>query len=95
MSNGFATTVSIIIRCTFSIILNPSPENTRSSLYDAGLPGPSLEVDYEFAQAKKNHPDKKYSYLEVQAKCMPAPPITDESARGFSPTNAEIESRNG
>jgi hypothetical protein len=36
------------------------------------------QVSEEFARAQKDHPDKKYSYVEVQAKLLPAPGITDE-----------------
>jgi hypothetical protein len=36
------------------------------------------QVNEEYARATKEHPDKKYSYVEVQAKLLPAPGITDE-----------------
>jgi hypothetical protein len=36
------------------------------------------QVNEEYARAKKDHPDKEYSYVEVQAKLLPAPGITDE-----------------
>jgi len=36
------------------------------------------QVGEEYARASKEHPHKKYSYVEVQAKLLPAPGITDE-----------------
>merc|ERR1719453_2924499 len=36
------------------------------------------QVSEEYARATKEHPHKKYSYVEVQAKLLPAPGITDE-----------------
>merc|ERR1719487_472750 len=36
------------------------------------------QVNEEYARATKEHPHKKYSYVELQAKLFPAPGITDE-----------------
>jgi hypothetical protein len=36
------------------------------------------QVTEEYARAKKEHGNKEYSYVEVQAKLLPAPGITDE-----------------